>query len=92
MAMCLQPFLCVAEHLALERELPAAVSTALSRQGFPPLALAKKIKSKLHEFWQLEFSAAVPPSECAIINSGTPGSCAVAASMKGRRSAPAPAL
>ena len=62
MAMCLQPFLCVAEHLALERELPAAVSTALSGRGFPPLASAKKIKSKLHEFWQLEFSAAVPPS------------------------------
>jgi len=62
MAMCLQPFLCVAEHLALERELPAAVSTALDGRGFPPLASAKKIKSKLHEFWQLEFSAAVPPS------------------------------
>jgi len=62
MAMCLQPFLCVAEHLALERELPAAVSTALSGRGFPPLASAKKIKSKLHEFWLLEFSTPVPPT------------------------------
>jgi hypothetical protein len=62
MCMRMQPVLCVAESLALERELPAAVPAALAERGFPPLSSAKKIKSSCHEFWELEFSDPVPPS------------------------------